>query len=113
VVDDQASFRRAAQLLLSLDPDIEVVGTSSSGPEALEFLTAQQADLVLMDVNMPGMSGLEAATHVRQRHPEVAVLLCSTQTAASLGIDPQVGPFVNKDDIDGALLREWWARLAR
>jgi len=59
VVDDEPMARRSIRILLEADPEIEVVGESGSGPEAVQLLHAVPVDLVFLDVQMPGMSGFE------------------------------------------------------
>ena len=59
VVDDQILFTETLKILLAADPGIEVVGVLSSGPELLRLVRAQPVDVILVDVDMPGMSGLD------------------------------------------------------
>ena len=80
VVDDSTDFLRAATMLLGLDDRLDVAGAVPTVAEALAFLDAHRVDLVLLDVNMPGVGGVEAAAEVRARHPHVVVVLCSTMT---------------------------------
>src|SRR5262245_62547912 len=57
--------------------DVEVVGEAASGEEALEIASREQPDVVLMDIAMKGITGLEAAAQMRERHPEVRVVILS------------------------------------
>jgi DNA-binding NarL/FixJ family response regulator len=75
VVDDHALFRRGLENVLSSEPDLEVVGEAADGLEALEICAALAPDVVLMDVRMPGASGIEAARKIREARPETRVVM--------------------------------------
>jgi DNA-binding NarL/FixJ family response regulator len=78
VCDDQAVVRDGLELLLKLERDIEVVGTASDGSQALEIIARGAPDLVLMDLKMPGMNGIEATRQIRAHFPQVKVLVLTT-----------------------------------
>lgn len=78
ICDDQAVVRDGLELLLQLERDFEVVGAASDGAEAVELTAKKSPDLVLMDLKMPGMNGIEATRQIRARHPEVKVLVLTT-----------------------------------
>ncbi len=75
VVDDHTLIRQGIVGLLSSQPDIEVVGQAGSGQEAIAAAAAHSPDVVLMDVSMPGLSGLDATREIRSRQPDVQVLI--------------------------------------
>jgi DNA-binding NarL/FixJ family response regulator len=75
IADDHAILRQGLRALLSLADDIEVVGEAADGEQALEQVRALRPDLVLMDVAMPGLGGLEATLAIRREHPDVKVLV--------------------------------------
>jgi DNA-binding NarL/FixJ family response regulator len=77
LVDDHALVRAGLRSLLQTIPGIEVVGEAGDGIEALAQIEAQRPHLVLMDIAMGGMNGLQALAVVRERHPEVKVLILS------------------------------------
>ncbi len=74
IVDDHAIVRASARLLLQAEPDIEVVGEAGDGQAAIAQTEALMPDVVLMDLAMPGISGLEAAREIKRRWPQVQVL---------------------------------------
>jgi len=76
--DDQALIRDGLEMLLRLERDIEVVGQARDGAEAVELVPQLQPDLVLMDLKMPGMNGIEATRQIRTHHPGVKVLVLTT-----------------------------------
>jgi len=78
ICDDQAVVRDGLELLLSLEKDIQVVGCAQDGAEAIELTAQHQPDLVLMDLKMPGMNGIEATRQIRARFPQVKVLVLTT-----------------------------------
>jgi DNA-binding NarL/FixJ family response regulator len=77
IVDDQRVFSDALRALLDQCHDIDVVGTASSGSEALDRVRLDGADVVLMDVGLPGMDGLEATRRVLGVVPNARVIVLS------------------------------------
>jgi two-component system response regulator DesR len=75
VVDDHALFAEALMLTLGIDDRIEVVGSASSGVEAVSLAQALRPDVVLMDVHMPSMDGIEATRRVRDVSPGSRVVM--------------------------------------
>ncbi len=78
ICDDQAVIRDGLELLLKLEKDVDVVGTAADGAEAVEMTLEKSPDLVLMDLKMPGMNGIEATRKIRAHHPNVKVLVLTT-----------------------------------
>ncbi len=78
LVDDEAMVRVGLRMVLSSEPDIEVVGEAQDGGEALEVVAATAPDIVLMDVRMPRVDGLEGSRRVLEAHPEVRVIVLTT-----------------------------------
>jgi two-component system, NarL family, invasion response regulator UvrY len=113
IVDDQPPFRSAARTVIGLTAGFEVAGEAESGEDALEAVAAGAPDLVLMDINLPGINGIEAARRIRAEHPAVDVILLSTYSEADLPADArEVGAlaYVHKEDFGPLLLRELWSR---
>lgn len=78
LVDDQTLICQGLKAMLSLEPDLEVVGVAHNGAVAIEQVAALQPDVVLMDVRMPVMDGREATRQISQVYPQVKVLVLST-----------------------------------
>ena len=77
IVDDNAEAREAINDILSMEADFRVVGAVRGGEEALEFLAVERPDIILMDVNMPGMNGFEATKAIRRRYPDSVIIMLS------------------------------------
>jgi DNA-binding NarL/FixJ family response regulator len=78
IVDDQSLVRVGIQALLSRKPDIEVVGQASDGSEALRLVEALNPDVVLMDIRMPGMDGVEATRQLVARQTRAGIIILTT-----------------------------------
>ena len=74
VVDDHAIVREGVRMILAKEGDLEVVGEAGDGQQALDLTERAQPDVVIMDISMPGMGGIEATQTIRAKHPEVQVL---------------------------------------
>jgi len=78
IADDQAAFRDGIRAMLAVVPDIEVVGEASTGVEARRLASALRPDVILMDLRMPVMDGVEATRHVRRELPTCRVVALTT-----------------------------------
>ncbi len=76
--DDQSLFREALRTLLSANADLEVIGEASNGEEALRFVVSESPDVVLMDLRMPIMDGVEATRRINQLGKTVKVIVLTT-----------------------------------
>jgi two-component system invasion response regulator UvrY len=109
-VDDQELFRGVARDVIDATPGFESIGEAASGEEGLEAVERLSPELVLLDVRMPGMDGIEVARQLAAKHPETVVVLISIEE----GIDvPSAGqldtvPMVRKQDFGPRLLRRLW-----
>ena len=78
VVDDQALVREGIASLLAIQPGIKVVGTAQDGAQALEIFSEIEPDVILMDIRMPVMDGIEAAGKILSKQPEMILLMLTT-----------------------------------
>jgi len=89
----------------------ELAGEASSGPEAIELVDTLHPALVLMDINMPEMTGIEATRRILAAHPDVVVFLCSTYDVADLppaAAASGASAYVNKEQFGADTLRRLW-----
>lgn len=84
VVDDSAVTLQTISSFLKRQATVEVVGTAEDGAQAVELVRELQPDLVLMDVQMPGMNGLEALAHIRREFPAVRVVIVTVNDTPEL-----------------------------
>jgi two-component system invasion response regulator UvrY len=115
VVDDQEVFRDVVRELVDATDGFEVVGEAASGESALAAMDALMPDLVVMDVRMPGMGGLDAASALLSRYPDRVVLLMSISDLtgpAPVGPAGRAVPFVRKAALGKKVLLDVWERYA-
>jgi len=77
LVDDHPLFREGVRALLSAEPDIEVVGEAADGKQAIEFAEKLSPDIIVMDLVMPEMNGMQAAQLLHDRYPDIKILILS------------------------------------
>ena len=77
LVEDHVIVRQGIKALFSDEPDLEIVGEADDGRAALQSVSELEPDVVLMDISMPGLNGIEATRQIRQNHPEVRVVVLS------------------------------------
>ena len=112
VVDDQAPFRLAARAVVRRTGGFELVGEAGTGEEAVELATELHPALILMDINMPGINGIEATRRIVADVPGTIVFLCSTYTLDELPADAATSganAYVNKEELSPAVLERLWA----
>jgi two-component system, NarL family, invasion response regulator UvrY len=111
IADDQAPFRRAAAAVVRVTPGFEVVGEVESGEAAVELVDSLGPDLVLMDIHLPGISGIEAARRIAGSHPVTVTFLLSSYQVRD--VPPQAhssgaAAYIHKEDFGPKLLSELW-----
>ena len=108
IVDDHRLFAEALEVILASDGRIEIAGHAGTGEEAIEAATSSQPDVVLMDIAMPGMDGLEATRRIAEKVPSAAILML-TGSNSRIDVDQakQAGAagYVTKDRIAAELVR--------
>jgi len=112
IVDDQAPFRRAARAVVSMTAGFEVVGEAESGEAAVTMADDLAPELVLMDINLPGINGIEATRRITAAHPGTVVLLLSTYQDADLPADAGdcgAARYVHKEEFGPAVVTSVWA----
>jgi DNA-binding NarL/FixJ family response regulator len=109
IVDDQALFRAVARTVVGLVPGWLVVGEADSGEDAVATFDELRPGIVLMDINLPGINGIEATRRILDIDPATRVVLLSTYAADDLPADAQscgAAGYVRKDDLTPTALRE-------
>jgi DNA-binding NarL/FixJ family response regulator len=115
-VDDQAMFRQVAGDVIAATPGFLAVGEAKNGEDALAAVDRLAPQLVLCDVRMPGLDGIEVARRLAATHPETVVVLISIGEHADLPSAAQLGeavPLVRKQDFGPMLLRRLWREHGR
>jgi two-component system response regulator NreC len=74
LVDDHEVVRRGLRMLLENEADLNIVGEANTGKEAMKLVETYKPDVVIMDITLPDISGIDATRHIKESHPEVAVV---------------------------------------
>lgn len=75
IVDDHPMFRQGLRDLVETETDLHIVGEASDGETALEMVKTEKPDVVLMDINLPTMNGLQVTRQLREQHPDISVIM--------------------------------------
>ena len=110
IADDSAVCRRAAVLLLARLPQVEMVGAAEDGVDALALVASTRPDLVLMDLQMPRLNGLQATSRIRAAFPGVRIIMTtfngsdeSKAASAASGVDWFIPKECLRDELPGAI----------
>jgi len=115
IVDDQEPFRLAARMVVEATDGFEVVGDAESGEDSVEAAHELDPDLVLMDVNLPGINGLEATRRILDGSTRVVILLLSTYEEAEYApraAECGAAAYIPKSSFSPERLAEAWAAAA-
>jgi len=108
IVDDHALIRQGLHKLLASERDLHIVAEATNAAEVLDSLSRTKVDLVIMDINMPGQSGIEVLQDIRKRFPKVKVLMLSMhpeETVAVRAMKAGASGYISKDSPQEELLR--------
>ena len=115
IVDDQEPFRMAARMVVEVTDGFEVVGEAETGEASVEMANDLDPDLVLMDVNLPGINGLEATRRILDASSRVVILLLSTYEEseyAPRAAECGAAAYIPKSAFGPDRLEEAWAAAA-
>jgi DNA-binding NarL/FixJ family response regulator len=84
ICDDQVGFRQVVSVVLDLDPELEIVGEAADGREAIRIVGELRPDVLLLDIAMPVLDGLEALPEIRESSPETQVVMLSGVVSESV-----------------------------
>lgn len=111
LADDQAPFRRAARAVLDAAAGFDLVGEAASGEEAIALVESLRPDLVLMDIAMAGIGGIEATKRITSAHPSTMAILLSTYREEDLPAGARrcgAARYLHKSDFGGKALSALW-----
>jgi DNA-binding NarL/FixJ family response regulator len=108
IVDDHAFIRRGVQSILDSFPEWELCGEAGSGAEAITRVEELKPDIVLMDVTMPGMNGIDATRVIRRAHPRVKIVLLTLHESTEIlrsGFRAGANGYLLKADAEEELMK--------
>jgi len=111
IVDDQRPFRDAAKVVFDLLDDFDIVGEATSGEEALTLAESLCPNLVVMDINLPGISGVDATRRLAEQCPDTVTILVSTYDENALPAGASscgALAYMHKEHLDADLIEQLW-----
>jgi two-component system, response regulator YesN len=112
IADDYQETRRSVRIMLSMNADVLVVAIAKDGPEAIDLAREHHPDIVVMDINMPGMDGLTAFKQISEIYPDTGCIIISAQKeidmlnqAITLGVQEYLGKPFTIEELNEAVNR--------
>ena len=108
IVDDHAFIRRGVQSILQAFPEWELCGEAGNGTDAIPLVEQLDPDVILMDVTMPGMNGIDATRIIRQSHPRVKIVLLTLHESSEIlrsGFRAGANGYLLKADAEDELMK--------
>ncbi len=108
IADDHSVVRRGIKQILSEETDMEVLGEASNSEEVLNQLNDEEWDIIILDITMPGRSGLDCLIEIKQKKPDIKVLILSMHPEEEIAITALktgASGYLNKDSVPGELIK--------
>lgn len=108
IADDHAVVIRGIKQILSEEPDMKILGEASNTDEIFELLYKEDWDVLILDITMPGKSGLDSLIEIKQKKPKLAILILSMHPEEEIAIralKTGASGYLNKDSVPGELIR--------
>ena len=108
IIDDHAFVRRGVQAILQSFPEWELCGEAGSGRDAIALVNQVNPEVILMDVTMPGMNGIDATRIIRQSHPRVKIVLLTLHESSEIlrsGFQAGANGYLLKTDAEDELIK--------
>ncbi len=108
IADDHAVVRKGIKQILSDESDMQVLGEASNSEEIISQLDAEQWNLIILDITMPGKSGLDSIIEIKQKKPDIKILILSMHPEEEIAISAiksGADGYLNKESVPGELLR--------
>ncbi len=108
IVDDHAFIRRGVQTILQPYPEWEFCGEASNGSDAVRLVDELRPEIILMDVTMPGMNGIEATRIIRKTHPDIKIILLTLHESSEVlrtGFRAGASGYLLKADAEEELMK--------
>ena len=115
IANDQSSFRQQTRDTMQAIPWVSIVAEAKNGVEAIELVKQHRPDVVLMDIVMPGIDGIEATRHIKEIAPQTKIIAITAYDNAEFpkqSIEAGADIFIKKEELDSETLRECLEKLS-